>query len=102
MAPCSGEAVTFFTEEDAPQLRAIANVMRASGCDVPAWMLGLAKGPKAHGSGGPARAPIGTGSKFDRVQSRKRRSMIEATQRRGNAGDGDEGAEEDAGGEEEA
>ena len=75
--------------------------MRASGCDVPAWMLGLTKGPKAHGSGGPARAPIGTGSKFDRVQSRKRRSMIEATQRR-SAGAGDEGAEEDAGGEEEA
>ena len=35
----AGRAVTFFTEADAEQLRAIANVMKASGCDVPDWML---------------------------------------------------------------
>ena len=29
----SGRAITFFTEEDAEQLRAIANVMKASGCE---------------------------------------------------------------------
>jgi len=34
-----GRAVTFFTEADVEQLRAIANVMKASGCDVPPWML---------------------------------------------------------------
>ncbi len=81
--------------------------MRASGCDVPAWMLSLRKGP----SGGkrehaPPRAPIGTGSKFDRVQARKKRSMGEASRRRAAAGgdrgdggdsDGEGGAEEDAG-----
>jgi len=35
----SGRALTFFTEADADQLRAIANVMKASGCEVPDWML---------------------------------------------------------------
>ena len=34
-----GKAVTFFTEADAEQLRAIANVMKASGCEVADWML---------------------------------------------------------------
>ncbi|CAI5527481.1 unnamed protein product [Closterium sp. Naga37s-1] len=33
-----GEAVTFYTEEDEPNLRAIANVMVQSGTEVPAWM----------------------------------------------------------------
>ena len=35
----AGKAVTFFTEADVDQLRAIANVMKASGCDVADWML---------------------------------------------------------------
>lgn len=35
----AGKAVTFFTEADAEQLRAIANVMKASGCPVADWML---------------------------------------------------------------
>ena len=35
----AGRAITFFTESDAEQLRAIANVMKASGCEVPDWML---------------------------------------------------------------
>ena len=39
----AGLAVTFFTEEDIPLLRSIANVMRLSGCDVPAWQLTLKK-----------------------------------------------------------
>ena len=37
----AGEAVTFFTEGDVEQLRSIANVMKASGCEVPEWMLKL-------------------------------------------------------------
>ncbi|EOD11447.1 hypothetical protein EMIHUDRAFT_51983, partial [Emiliania huxleyi CCMP1516] len=37
-----GKAVTFFTEQEArPSLRSIANVMKASGCGVPDWMLRL-------------------------------------------------------------
>ncbi|KAK9822019.1 hypothetical protein WJX74_000975 [Apatococcus lobatus] len=38
-----GEAITFFTEEDGGQLKPIANVIRASGSDVPDWMLQLTK-----------------------------------------------------------
>jgi ATP-dependent RNA helicase DDX52/ROK1 len=40
-AGMTGKAVTFFTEEDVEQLRSIANVMKASGCPVPDWMLRL-------------------------------------------------------------
>ena len=43
--------MTFFTESDAPQLRAIANVMRGAGCHVPAWMLTLEKTRKGHYNG---------------------------------------------------
>jgi hypothetical protein len=39
----TGSAVTFFTEDDIPALRSVANVMRLSGCDVPEWMLTLKK-----------------------------------------------------------
>jgi len=38
-----GTAVTFFTEADIPRLRGIANVVKLSGCDVPAWMLTIPK-----------------------------------------------------------
>ncbi|KAJ3683852.1 hypothetical protein LUZ60_014079 [Juncus effusus] len=39
----AGEAITFYTEEDKSFLRNIANVMAASGCEVPAWILALPK-----------------------------------------------------------
>ena len=52
-----GTAVTLFTETDAPQLRSVVNVMRASGCDVPDWMLTLQKGGKR--SAAPYRPAIG-------------------------------------------
>ena len=38
----SGEAITFFTEADFPNLRKIANIVKLSGSgDVPDWMLNL-------------------------------------------------------------
>ncbi|XP_058082059.1 DEAD-box ATP-dependent RNA helicase 57 [Magnolia sinica] len=39
----SGEALTLYTEDDVPFLRNIANVMVASGCEVPSWILALPK-----------------------------------------------------------
>ncbi|XP_057779014.1 DEAD-box ATP-dependent RNA helicase 57 [Salvia miltiorrhiza] len=39
----SGEAITLYTEADVPYLRNIANVMASSGCEVPAWIMSLAK-----------------------------------------------------------
>lgn len=38
-----GEAVTFFTEDDKPLLRSIANVIKEAGCPVPDYMLGIKK-----------------------------------------------------------
>merc|ERR1711988_1744299 len=38
-----GSAITLFAIEDFEYLRSIVNVMRASGCDVPEWMLQLKK-----------------------------------------------------------
>ena len=42
----AGRAITFFTEADAEQLRSIANVMKASGCEVADWMLRMKKEAK--------------------------------------------------------
>lgn len=39
----TGEAITFYTEDDVPYLRNIANVMAASGCEVPSWIMALRK-----------------------------------------------------------
>ncbi|KAK5787408.1 hypothetical protein PVK06_042062 [Gossypium arboreum] len=39
----TGEAITFYTEDDVPFLRNIANVMAASGCEVPSWIMALRK-----------------------------------------------------------
>ena len=39
----SGQAITFYTEDDVPYLRNVANVMAASGCEVPSWIISLPK-----------------------------------------------------------
>ncbi|KAJ7997529.1 hypothetical protein DPEC_G00229960 [Dallia pectoralis] len=39
----TGRAVTFFTEDDKPLLRSIANVIKQAGCPVPDFMLGFKK-----------------------------------------------------------
>ncbi|KAM4619905.1 putative ATP-dependent RNA helicase DDX52 isoform 2-T2 [Polymixia lowei] len=39
----SGKAVTFFTENDKPLLRSIANVIKQAGCPVPDYMVGFKK-----------------------------------------------------------
>uniref|UniRef100_D8PL49 RNA helicase n=1 Tax=Schizophyllum commune (strain H4-8 / FGSC 9210) TaxID=578458 RepID=D8PL49_SCHCM len=41
-----GKAVTYFTDEDAPYLKAIANVLLQSGSTVPDWILKLPKPSK--------------------------------------------------------
>ncbi|XP_077447909.1 putative ATP-dependent RNA helicase DDX52 isoform X2 [Stigmatopora argus] len=38
-----GKAITFFTENDKPLLRSIANVIKQAGCPVPDYMLGFKK-----------------------------------------------------------
>lgn len=39
----TGEAITFYTEEDIPFLKNVANLMAASGCEVPSWLMELRK-----------------------------------------------------------
>ncbi|RIA95792.1 P-loop containing nucleoside triphosphate hydrolase protein [Glomus cerebriforme] len=37
----TGDAVTYYTKDDAPYLKSIVNVMKESGCEIPDWMLQL-------------------------------------------------------------
>lgn len=41
-----GKATTYFTQEDKPKLRSIANILRNSGCKVPEYMLTMKKQSK--------------------------------------------------------
>lgn len=41
-----GKAITYFTQDDKPRLRSIANILRNSGCNVPDYMLTLKKRSK--------------------------------------------------------
>ena len=41
-----GKAITYFTQDDKPRLRSIANILRNSGCKVPEYMLTLKKRSK--------------------------------------------------------
>ncbi|GFR50016.1 hypothetical protein Agub_g12165, partial [Astrephomene gubernaculifera] len=43
----TGDAITFFTEDDAPSLRPIANQIRAAGGEVPDWMTALRRDKRA-------------------------------------------------------
>ncbi|KAE8099539.1 hypothetical protein FH972_017514 [Carpinus fangiana] len=57
----TGEAITFYTKNDVRFLRNIANVMTASGCEVPSWIMALPKLKwKKHR---PQRPPISTNPK---------------------------------------
>jgi ATP-dependent RNA helicase DDX52/ROK1 len=75
-----GRAVTFFTESDMPQLRTIANVMKLSGCDVPAWMLAIKKqnrgDRKRLETSEVKRRPISTASAFDRRRAARKANII--------------------------
>ncbi|KAI9208868.1 P-loop containing nucleoside triphosphate hydrolase protein [Polychytrium aggregatum] len=81
-----GEAVTYFTKEDAPYLKSIVNVMRESGCEVPEWMLKL-KNPSKNAKKELKKKPIErdqikTVTKRDERQANKKREMVEASKRR--------------------
>lgn len=41
-----GKAITYFTQDDKPKLRSIANILRNSGCKVPEYMLTIKKQSK--------------------------------------------------------
>ncbi|KAL7417293.1 P-loop containing nucleoside triphosphate hydrolase protein [Mrakia frigida] len=83
-----GKAITYFTNEDAPYLKMIANVMRQSGCEVPEWMLAL-KNPSKKERKQVKRRPVERtdvrtvgGSGLGRQASQKKREMVEGSKRR--------------------
>jgi ATP-dependent RNA helicase DDX52/ROK1 len=77
-----GQAITLFTEADFDSLRAIANVMRQSGCEIPDWMLNMKKS-KGHNnitSGKkkyipPKRRSIDTTPIYDKRKKIEKRQM---------------------------
>jgi ATP-dependent RNA helicase DDX52/ROK1 len=75
-----GKAVTFFTEADLDHLRAIANVMKQSGCDVPDWMLSL---KKQRSDQAPARrADIDTTPYYDKMKQQRKQHSIENSKKK--------------------
>ncbi|KAJ6519336.1 P-loop containing nucleoside triphosphate hydrolase protein [Mycena sanguinolenta] len=80
-----GKAVTYFTDDDAPFLKAIANVLLQSGSTVPEWILKLPKPSKLkrRQMGKVKRAEIvNPARKIGRNDAIKKRDMIAGSKRR--------------------
>ncbi|CAE6435664.1 unnamed protein product [Rhizoctonia solani] len=88
-----GEAVTYFTNADAPYLKMIANVLKASNNPVPEWMLKLPKPSKmkrrALKRKPVVRKDVGVvaGRAIGKSDAIRRREMIAASKRRKMVGD---------------
>lgn len=83
-----GEAVTYFTDADAPYLKMIANVLKASNNPVPEWMLKLQK-PSKMKRRALKRKPVErkdvgvvAGRAVGKGDAIRRRDMIAASKRR--------------------
>lgn len=80
-----GKAVTYFTDEDAPFLKMIANVILQSGSSVPEWMLKLPKPSKMkrREMGKVKRADtVNDARRIGRSDAIKKREMVAASKRR--------------------
>ncbi|OJA11435.1 hypothetical protein AZE42_04586 [Rhizopogon vesiculosus] len=80
-----GKAVTYFTDDDAPFLKAIANVLLQSGSSVPEWILKLPKPSKIkrRQMGKVKRADtVNAARKIGRSDAIKKRDMIAGSKRR--------------------
>ncbi|KZP15236.1 P-loop containing nucleoside triphosphate hydrolase protein [Athelia psychrophila] len=80
-----GKAVTYFTNEDAPFLKTIANVLLQSGSTVPEWILKLPKPSKMkrREMGKVKRLEVvNIARKIGRNEAIKKRDMIEGSKRR--------------------
>ncbi|KAH9947966.1 P-loop containing nucleoside triphosphate hydrolase protein [Amylocystis lapponica] len=80
-----GKAVTYFTDEDAPFLKTIANVLLQSGSSVPEWILKLPKPSKMkrREMGKVKRAEAVTNAhKVGRNDAIKKRDMVAGSKRR--------------------
>jgi len=80
-----GKAVTFFTDEDGPYLKAIANVLLQSGSTVPQWILKLPKPSKMRRKlMGKVNRPslVNPARNVGRLDAIKKRDMIAGSKRR--------------------
>ncbi|RDB28566.1 DEAD-box ATP-dependent RNA helicase 57 [Hypsizygus marmoreus] len=80
-----GKAVTFFTDEDGPFLKSIANVLLQSGSPVPEWILKLPKPSKMkRKTMGKVKRPesINPARRVGRSDAIKKRDMIAGSKRR--------------------
>ncbi|KAK7029654.1 RNA-dependent ATPase rok1 [Paramarasmius palmivorus] len=80
-----GKAVTFFTDEDAPFLKSIANVLLQSGSSVPDWILKLPKPSKMkrREMGKIARSEmVNPARKIGKKDALKKKEMIAGSKRR--------------------
>ncbi|KAH9994426.1 P-loop containing nucleoside triphosphate hydrolase protein [Russula vinacea] len=80
-----GKAVTYFTDEDAPYLKPIANVLSQSGSPVPEWIMKLPKPSKLKRKemGKVKRAEVvNPARRIGRSDAIKKRDMIAGSQRR--------------------
>eukprot|EP01134_Creolimax_fragrantissima_P001375 CFRG1375T1 len=75
-----GKAVTFFTNDDRPMLRTIAQVMVESGCKIPDWIMEIPKANKNQlrqlRSYPIKRKHISTLSSYDKEKARNRKAAI--------------------------
>ncbi|KAE9409340.1 P-loop containing nucleoside triphosphate hydrolase protein [Gymnopus androsaceus JB14] len=81
----SGKAVTFFTDDDGPYLKSIANVILQSGQPVPEWMSKLPKPSKMKRKQmGKTKRPemVNAARKIGRNDAIKKREMIAGSKRR--------------------
>ncbi|EIN13475.1 P-loop containing nucleoside triphosphate hydrolase protein [Punctularia strigosozonata HHB-11173 SS5] len=81
-----GKAVTYFTNEDAPYLKSIANVLLQSGQPVPEWISSLPKPSKMKrklmGKVKRAEEVDVKGTIVGKREAKKKREMIEGSRRR--------------------
>jgi len=80
-----GKAVTYFTDEDAPYLKAVANVLLQSGSPVPEWILKLPKPSKLKRKemGKVKRAEaVNPARRIGRNDAIRKRDMIAGSRRR--------------------
>ncbi|KAI0809269.1 P-loop containing nucleoside triphosphate hydrolase protein [Irpex lacteus] len=85
-----GKAVTYFTDQDAPFLKTIANVILQSGSTVPDWVLKLPKPSKMkrREMGKVKRADaVNSARRVGRADAIKKRDMIAGSKRRKTKGD---------------
>ncbi|KAI9633104.1 P-loop containing nucleoside triphosphate hydrolase protein [Dioszegia hungarica] len=88
----AGKAITFFSNEDAPHLRTIANVLVSSGCPVPQYMLDLPapnKNLKRHLAKAPVKRKVvgGGGRDLAREERRRKGEMVRGSKRRKGGGE---------------